>query len=458
MRSAGGTPSPPLDAIVIGAGFAGLAAARRLRDAGLRFLVLEASGRAGGRALSDYRLAGGRALELGALMVHGRHVVTHEWAGRAGLHVRFLPLNQQSRIVVRRRVGRYPWFVFPFHPVVGFRAAWQGLRAIPRAMDEYSGPDRSLRAFLSERSTTDASRTFVHLFHAHTYSADPEEIGVLGPAHEERLAREPFGFRNFQLVEGYSALVRATAKELGDRLRTDTPVASISTEAEGVRIRARCRDADGSREEEYRAASAIVTVPLGVLKAGTIRFDPPLPEPKRTAIERIGFGNAFVLHLRIRGGSAVRRLGDFHNVWGDSATTFMRMAAPFPDGDEIVSAFTTGRAARERSRLDEGELVEATRSEWDSIVPVGTSLGRVVDHVVHRWPDDPWVRGSYSFLPPGAGLDDRRALAAPFAGRLFFAGEATHTEGDSSTVPGAIESGERAVAELLAARRARRPG
>ena len=68
---------------------------------------------------------------------------------------------------------------------------------------------------------------------------------------------------------------------------------------------------------------------------------------------------------------------------------------------------------------------------------------------MHRWPDDPWVRGSYSFFPPGVGLDERRALAAPAHGRLFFAGEATHTEGASGTIHGAIESGERAAGELL---------
>lgn len=447
-----------LDAIVVGAGFAGLAAARRLRDVGLRFLVLEAADRPGGRAFSDYRLADGRPLELGALMVHGRHVVTHEWAARANLHVRFLPLIQRSRILVRRRVARYPWFVLPFHPVIGFRSTREGLGKIPRAMAEYSGPDRSLQKFLDERSPTDASRSLVHLLHAHTYSADPEEIGVVGPAQEERLASEPFGFRNFQLVEGYGALVRAVTSELGDRVRTSTAVTEVTIEEEGVRVRARCRSGSGPAEEEFRSAGAIVTVPLGVLKAGAIRFDPPLPSPKRAAIGRIGFGSAFTVHLRVRDGTAVRRLGDFRDVWGDTATTFMRMTTPLPGGDRIISAFTTGRAARERSRLDDPGLVAATLAEWDSIAPSGASLGRPVDQVVHRWPTDPWVRGSYSFFPPGSCADDRRALAAPVGDRLFFAGEATHRGGAASTVHGAIESGERAADELIAAYRARRSG
>ena len=448
-----GTP-PPLDVIVLGAGFAGLAAARRLMGEGLRVLVLEASDRLGGRAFSDYRLAEGRPLELGAMMIHGRHVITHEWARRAGLHVASLPLNQRSRLLIHRRVGRYPWFAFPFHPVIGFRATWEGLRTVPRAMAEDPGPDRSLRVFLSERRMTDASRSLVHLFHSHTYSADPDEIGILGPAGEDRLASEPFGFRNFQLVEGYGALVRSIASELGGRVRTATPVVRVVTEADGVRIWARPRGEDPSAEEEFSSRFALVTVPLGVLKAGAIRFDPPLPPPKRTAIERLGFGNAFVHHLRVRGGSAVRRLGDFRNVWGDTSSSFKRLAVSLPNGDGIVSAFTTGQEARRRSRLDERELAEVTRAEWDAIAPAGVTLGAVVDQVVHRWPVDPWVLGSYSFFPPGVGLDDRRALAAPVAGRLFFAGEATHTEGASGTIHGAIETGERAARELLAVARA----
>ena len=456
-------PHPPLDGIVVGAGFAGLAAARRLVGAGLRVLVLEGSDRLGGRAFSDYRLADGRPLELGAMMIHGRRVVTHQWARRAGLRVEPLPLNQRSRLLLHRRVGRYPWFAFPFHPVIGFRATWEGLRTVPRAMAEDPGPDRSLRSFLAERPLTDAGRSLVHLFHSHTYSADPDEIGILGPAAEDRLASEPFGFRNFQLAEGYGALVRSIASELRDRVRTGTAVVRVTTEGDGVRIRARPRDGDGSEEEEFRSRYAIVTVPLGVLKAETIRFDPPLPSRKRGAIARLGFGNAFVLHLRVRGGSVVRRLGDFRNLWGDTSTSFKRLAIPLPDGDGILSAFTTGQEARRRSRLDEPELVEATRAEWEGIAPPGVSLGTVVDQVVHRWPVDPWVRGSYSFLPPGVGLDDRRALAAPVGDRLFFAGEATHAGGASGTIHGAIESGERAAGELLdalrapTARRNRRP-
>ena len=439
------------DVLVIGAGFAGLSAARRLVASGLRVTVLEASNRVGGRALSDYSLVPGVALELGALMVHGRHVVTHEWLREAGLHTVPYPVHQRSRIVLDRRVGSYPWLALPFHPVVGARSTWQGYLGVPRALGRYDGPDRSLRTFLDERKVSPATRSLVDVLHAHTYATDPDSIGVRGPAEEEAEAGEPFGFRNFRVVEGYSALANWAADSLGDRVRRNTPVTDVTLERGAVRVRT--LGPTGGSGCEYRAPYAIVTVSLGVLKAGRIRFDPPLPAGKQTAIARIGFGDAFALQLRLREGTMRRQLGDFGILWGDTATSFLRPRVRLEEPTEVLTAFTVGREARRRSALPDAELVAATVEEWNQIAPPEATLGTVDASAIHRWPDDPWVLGGYSFFPPGSGPADRRELAAPVAGRLFFAGEATETTGESATVSGAILTGERAAQEVLDARR-----
>jgi monoamine oxidase len=444
-------PPGRLDVVVVGAGFAGLAAAHRLVEAGAQVVVLEARDRVGGRAFTDYQTVRGIPLELGAQMVHGRYAVTHEWIREEGLHVEPLFVHQRSRIAVHRRVGSYPWFALPFHPVVGARAAWRGFRGVPRSLDRYPGPDQSLQQFLDERRVAPEVRALVDVLHAHTYATDPDTIGVVGPAEEEREALEPFGFRNFRVVEGYSLLANRLADSLGDRVRLNCPVTVIHWGEGDVSITT--GSAVGGAGPEYHAPQAIVTVPLGVLKAGTLRFDPPLPPEKQTAVARLGFGDAYALQLVVRGGQMRRRLGDFGILWGDTATSFHRPRVGRDEPVEVVTAFTVGREARRRCQLSDAELVAATREEWDEIAPEGATLGTIERAAVHRWPLDPWAGGAYSFFPTGSGPADRRALAAPLDRRLFFAGEATDTTGQSATVAGAILSGERAAQELLAARR-----
>jgi monoamine oxidase len=438
-----------LDAVVIGGGFAGLSAALTLEASGLRTVVLEAGSRPGGRARTDYELRRGGPCELGAQMIHGRRAVTHEWVRRCGLHARIYPVMPRSRIVVDRRVGRYPWFALPFHPVVGFRAAIQARFTVPSRLQSYTGPDVSLEKYLNDHPIRPGARRIVELLHAHVYAADPGSIGVKGPSAEDRASVETLGYTNFQMVEGYSALADRVARELGERLRLGRAVVSVETNAQGVRVRARALVSQA--EEEYRAAAAVVTVPLGVLKAGDIAFDPPLPGSKQRAIERIAIADAFALHLRVRGGTMRRRLGDFAMLWGGTPSSFYRPGVGLHESTEVVTAFTVGREAARLAALTVPEIVEATQREWESVVPSGVTLGTVEAATVHLWTNDRRFRGAYSYLPTGAGLDDRSELAAHVGNRLFFAGEATDVRGQSATVAGAIDSGRRAAEEVRAA-------
>jgi len=435
------------DAVIIGAGFAGLSTAERLVSSGRRCIVLEATDHAGGRARSGSRLGSPRPVELGALMIHGRTAVTHHWARRHGLAVRPLPVLTRCRIVYQHRVARYPWLAFPFHPVVGTRATIEGYRTVPRALLRYPGPDRSLAEIEDAWKVGGPARLLVELLHSHTYATDPDSVGVLGSAEEDRAATEVYFDHNFQIVEGYSALARRSAEALGKALRFGCPVSHVL--AEGERWRVRARTPEG--EVEYRARTVVVTVPLGVLKAGAIEFDPPLPDSKRRAIGRIGFGDGYAFSMRLRDGTMRSRLGDYSLVWGGTASTFYCPLFGLDSPVEVVTAFTVGREARRRMTLDRTALIEATRAEWAGMMPDGVTLGTVEESDVHFWNLDPWTRGAYSFLPPGTSLDDRRELARPVGDRLFFAGEATNVTGESGTVSGAIGSGERAAQEVLRA-------
>jgi monoamine oxidase len=319
-------------------------------------------------------------------------------------------------------------------------------------MKRYSGPDLSLARFLDQERPLPGARRIVELLYAHAAAADPEEVGIRGTGSEAAAASEDFGYNNFQLVEGYDELAARRSASFRDRVRLNTRVTGIRYDGGGVRI-------DASSDEgvlEVRARCAVITLPLGVLKAEDVVFDPPLPEGKRDAIRSTGFGDATVILIRLRRGNLFERLGDFGILWGGGATTFHRPYVGVKGIPPVLSAFVVGREARQRAALSDADAAEATRAELEGVLPSNMHTGEVEAFAVGRWTSNPFVRGGYSFLPVGADLRQRRALAAPVAGVLFFAGEATHTGGESATVHGAIATGYRAADEAL--QLLRRPG
>jgi monoamine oxidase len=410
------------------------------------FLVLDAADRVGGRALTDHGLAGGHPLELGALMVHGRRAATHSWIRELGLDARRLPVLQRALFAREGRIASFPAMALPFHPAFGLGAVYQGAVGIPKALRRYRGPDLSLAAFLDRVGAKPAAREMVTLLASHAAAADPDEIGVLGPAEEASLAAEEFGYANFQVLQGYSALAQRRSSPFAGRLRLNTRVTRVSYSPSGVTLEAL---GGGQWTHSFTGERAVVTLPLGVLKGRDVEFDPPLPPEKRRAIDLLGFGNALLVHLRLGVGNLRRRLGDFALLWGEGPSTFHRPYVGIQDRPQIVTAFTVGREALARSRLSAEEVVEVTMAELEGVLPPGVDPGTPEAYLVKAWPADPFSRGGYSFLPPGTGVAERRALAAPVDGVLFFAGEATHTGGESSTVHGAIETGYRAAEEVL---------
>jgi monoamine oxidase len=440
--------APGEDVIVVGAGMAGLACAHRLAQAGANCLVLESSDRVGGRVWTDYSIADGAPVETGALMVHGRHVATHAWIRELGLGTRRLPVLQRTAFLRERQIASFPWMGLPFHPTFGMRAIYQVVWRIPRALRHFDGPDTTFADYLDRTHAVPGARSLGTLLHAHINAADPEDIGVRGLGEEEARSSEGW-YRHFQLVQGYSELVRRRADPLRNRLRLRTRVTLIRHSDRGVEVRASTPEGDVC----FRGGFAVVTLPLGILKAGTVEFDPPLPAAKRHAIGSVAFGSVMETILRLRGGNLVEKLGDFAMIWGGSFTSFDRPFVGLPNRPEILSAFTAGKEAVRRSQMTDAEAVDAAMAELDSILPRGVVVGDVSASLVRRWPIDPNIRGGYSYLPPNSTLRHRVALAAPVENRLFFAGEAMHFGGEQATVHGAIETGYRAANEVLLALR-----
>lgn len=442
---------PGRNVVIVGAGVAGLACALALRKAGLSVVVLEARDRVGGRVRTDVDLVPGRPIEAGAMMVHGRDARLHAWIRELGLTLRKVPAFRGARFFVKGKL-RSTWGILlsGFEP---FLSSLQTLWSLPRAVARYDGPDMTLDRFLAERRALPTAARFVGAMYGSVNAADPDEVSVRGLAEEANASSLGLPWANYQVLEGFEELARRRARELGDALRLRTRVDRIEWSPDGVRVHG--IGPEGSQVHE--AAAAVITVSLGVLKARGIAFEPDLPEAKRQAIEALGYGDANKVLLVFDDALKKTVLGKASSIASTDGTWYFLPFHGRRDAPLVLEGFLAGRKARALAGKSQGEAIDAVLADLSrmmSSVDLKAHLkaARFVD-----WTSDPYSRGGYSFPRVGGGLAQRRVLAEPLDGVLFFAGEATHYAGEYATVHGALESGERAAQEVLRALRNRGP-
>jgi monoamine oxidase len=416
---------------VIGAGIAGLAAARRLEDLGVAVTILEARDRIGGRLWTDRSL--GMPLDLGASWIHGtrNNPITRlaqsfsqplfEWdyedaeiidltANKGRLEDRFDLLQDRLEDLADRSISR----------------------SDGRSVRDVISQIRKGRRF-ADLSSLELDSLLVHLVELE-YAADKEMLALA--ALEEGSA---FGGGDAILPGGYDRLAQGLAQGLDIRLSTS--VDSVAYSPAGVSIQA--------NDHAFEADFALVTVPLGVLKADGIAFDPPLPDSKRSAIASLEMGLLNKVFLTFS--EPVPGL-DVLNLF---RVSHRPQAFPFwvnlsePAGRPVLGVLNAGTFARELERLDNTSRVQAALEALDTMLD---SLPPFVAGISTAWASDPQAFGSYSYLPAGSGFSTRKHLAAPIADRVFFAGEATSSD-YPATVHGAYLSGLDAAESLLAAAR-----
>ena len=264
--------------------------------------------------------------------------------------------------------------------------------------------------------------------------------------------------RLFRVRDGYDSLVRHLARRAGE-LRTGVVVTELRHGRAGVEVRA--RGPLGGRLAPLTARVALVTLPLGVLKArpparGAVRFVPPLPREKRRAIAALGMGRVIKVILRFRHPLGVGALGAL-----PPATSFLHLAAgspptwwaPRPLSDSVLVGWVAGPRAEAfalRHATRDGRVRAAIRTLAGALRVAPPALfAAIEDARCFDWGDEPFSRGAYSWIPVGATAAPA-TLAAPVGRALFFAGEATDTSGDTGTVHGALATGRRAAEEILA--------
>jgi monoamine oxidase len=401
------------DVLILGAGAAGLAAARVLARAGRRVAIVEARDRAGGRVYSCAPKPGSPPADLGAEFIHGTAVQTFALMREAGLES--VPLRD-------------------------FEDDDGDWLPDPRLLDgvDALGEDVSVSRYFEKfardpvmRELAHRARGFLEGFDA----ADPGKAGIRGIAAEWRSGVNK---RSARPVGGYGKLfeyLETSCRAAGAVFHFDTPAGRICWRSDYVEV------------EGMRARAAVVTLPAAVLRTQDVTFEPELPPQKRHALDCIETGPVVKVALWFRD-RFWERVRDQAFYDGDERT-FPVYWTQAPMQSNVIVAWAGGpRALRFAGKTSE-EIIETAVNGFGAAVGDAVQARRSFEAGrMHDWSADTYARGAYSYLAVGAG-NARETLAAPIGATLFFAGEATATNGQGGTVNGAIESGERAAREVL---------
>jgi monoamine oxidase len=437
--------SHSIDVLIIGAGVAGLAAASELASSGVKVTVLEARNRIGGRILTlrppETPDSGDieAPIELGAEFVHGRPPELLHLLRDAGATLQ--SMEGVDACFVQGALSRCP------EDDAAFALLEQLADSVRR------DGDMSFADFLERRhpSPEDAekARSFVEGFNA----ADARRIGIAALARQQQAEDEIDGDRIARSTHGYDLLpqhLARRAEQAGARILLRSPGTSLEWESGSVTV----RTAEGAT---FSADKAIVTLPLGVLRARSVAFH---PEPFRilSAADRMEPGSVRRLVLVFRTPfwkakmppemQAVRFL--FAHAM-TPATWWTQQPSDTP----VLVAWVGGPKADAVGSPDvlspDQFLAQALRSlERIFSLPPQSLHAELRNWYMHDWQSDPWTLGAYSYAPVGA-LDCSAEMAKPVDNTLFFAGEHTDITGHWGTVHGALRSGLRAAQQVLRA-------
>ncbi len=417
--------------VVVGAGVAGLAAAKELVARGSSVTVLEARDRVGGRVWTDRSL--GAAVDLGATWIHGATANPIEALAKTlGLATRTTDYTSVS-----------------LFDAPGTRLSDSELAAIDSELEallgeveSYGGSQGSdvtveaaLQAVLGGEALTAAERRALDWAVAARVELPP---GVdAAKLSVWNLLAEPEGTGGEDLLfpAGYDAIPTYLAAGLDVRL--GTVVERIVEEPGRVVVH--------SSAGLFEAEHVIVTLPLGVLKAGKVAFSPELSERKRGAIDRLAMGALNKLALAFESpfwGPEREFVGYMSSLRGEFPVMLDLSAAT---SVPVLVAFTAGRfddaLTSDADAL--ARVMNVLRAMYGASVPDPSAFVRT------RWQADPHALGSYSYVPVGASFDDLDILAEPAGERILFAGEATYRQ-DYGTVHGAYLSGLREADRIAA--------
>jgi monoamine oxidase len=430
------------DVLIIGAGGAGLAAAAEIADTGRRVLLLEARDRIGGRMWTQHVPGLAVPIEYGAEFIHGFAPATMAFLKRGGKTT-----IESTDTHWRLRNGE-------------LQKSNEFFSQVQKAMCDGSvlaNKDLSFDDFLTQSKLSAEAREYATMMAQGFDAADTSRASARAIAAEWSAQMMNDDAPQSHPLGGYDALLAT----LCDCLRKENVRLQMQTVIDEVRWSKRAVEVAGTfigKAFRASAARAIITLPLGVLQQpanapGAVRFSPGLTD-KESALQGLASGAVIKITLRFRGPfweeldeGRYRDATFFHAPKVDFPTVWTQMPMRAP----LLVAWAGGpRALAAAQNLAPGEVVGR------AVATVQTMFGKrcnveseLEGAYYHDWQGDPFARGAYSYVTVGGGKA-RSVLAAPLADTLFFAGEATDTQGETATVAGALQSGTRAAREALA--------
>jgi monoamine oxidase len=408
--------SGEVDVAIIGAGAAGIAAARRVAAANRRYALIEANDRAGGRCVTNTSIFG-VPYDVGAHWIHKPDInPIAKLAKQNGIATYPAPRGQRIRIGRRyAREGELEQFLSAL--VRSGRASAEASRKVDVSCAQALPKDLG-----DWRSTIE--------FVLGPYSCGKDLSEVSAADFSRSAERDIDAFCNI----GFGALLAKLAT--GIEMQLATPARRVEWVGRGVEIE--------TSKGLIRARTAIVTASTGVLAAGKIRFVPDLPKRLQDAIGRLPLGSYEHIALELPGNPLGMQPDDL--IYEQSSSTRTAGVLTNISGTPLCIVDVGGKFGRELATRGEEAMVDFALEWLEGLY--GSNFAKVVKRAsATRWYNEPWVLGSFSCAVVG-GQPSRGILKEPLNGRLWFAGEAVH-ETLWGTVGGAWESGERAAVEAL---------
>ncbi len=405
--------------IVVGAGAAGLYAAKKIKEHGAEVVILEASGRIGGRIRKNEDFAD-FPIDLGAEWIHGNKSLSHQLAIDCGFDI-FADQGEEAY-----------WVNGQVNPSYG-SSVLENIVGILDGDVAYNGPDMSILQYAQQNGISNADLGILEYI-AGEFGTSADRLSLLYTQREGE--NWSSGNKDFKFKRSYFDLINdVLAVSVMDDVLLNSPVTQVNYSGEKVIATI----ADGST---FEADRILITASVAVLKTGAISFVPALPQAKLQAIQSIGMDAGMKVLLKFS-----QNFWNSTSLIGASSSPVYWHTSYGKDGSDLVlSAFVMGQRAEALSTMGQAAIPHLL-AELDAIYS-GQATSFFLTGLIQDWSLEPYVRGAYSYSSIGIG-NQRSILAESVNDRVHFAGEATDTNGHFQTVQGALESGEREFLAML---------